>query len=61
MDPEVQSLVDRCEYLMKIDDGDTSWDLINGYFGEVWNRCKPNSFERVALAAVYKRMMLKWH
>lgn len=61
MDPIAQSLVEHCEHLMTANDYDTSWELINGYFGKVWNKMKPDSPERVALSAVYKRMMLKWH
>lgn len=60
MDPEAASLVARCEHLLDINDANTAWDL-QGYFGDVWNRMQPDSPERVAMADVWKRMMLKWH
>lgn len=60
MDAEVASILARFEHLLEIDDADTAWDL-QEQLVTIYNRQPPNSAERIAIADVWKRMMLKWH
>ena len=60
MDAEVTSVLTRFEHLLATDDADTAWDL-QQHFVDTYNRQPPNSEARIALADIWKRMMLKWH
>lgn len=60
MDIHVEELVQTMEDLLKRDDAETAWHLQQD-FANVWNAQKPNSPEREAMAAVWKKMMFKWH
>ena len=48
------------ENLLAANDADTAWDM-QERFAEIWNEQAPNSPEREAMAAVWKKMMIKWH
>ena len=60
MNPQVQSIVNLMENLLAADDADTAWNM-QEKFAEIWNEQAPNSPEREAMAAVWKKMMIKWH
>ena len=60
MNSQVQSIVNLMENLLAANDADTAWDM-QERFAEIWNEQAPNSPEREAMAAVWKKMMIKWH
>ena len=60
MNSQVQSIVNLMENLLAADDADTAWNM-QEKFAEIWNEQAPNSPEREAMAAVWKKMMIKWH
>jgi hypothetical protein len=60
MDMHVEELVRTMEQLLKEDDAETAWYLQKD-FANVWNAQAPDSPERQAMAAVWKKMMIKWH
>ena len=53
-------MIDNMERLLDQDDGHTAWYL-QKEFCRIWNAQKPDSPEREAMAAVWKKAMLKWH
>ena len=53
-------MVEIMEKLLNQDDATTAWYL-QSEFSRIWNAQKPNSAEREAMAAVWKKMMNKWH
>ena len=60
METEAYYMVKTMEKLLAEDDPETAWYL-QKEFASVWNAQPPNSLEREALAAVWKKAMLKWH
>ena len=60
MNSQVQSIVNLMENLLAANDADTAWNM-QGKFADIWNEQAPNSPEREAMAAVWKKMMQKWH
>ena len=60
MNSQVQSIVNLMENLLAANDADTAWNM-QERFAEIWNEQAPNSPEREAMAAVWKKMMIKWH
>ena len=60
MNSQVQSIVNLMENLLAADDADTAWNM-EGEFAKIWNEQAPNSPEQKAMAAVWKKMMQKWH
>ena len=60
MEYEAREIIDIMENLIEKDDARTSWYL-QSEFSRIWNAQKPNSPEREAMAAVWKKAMLKWH
>lgn len=60
MDAEVTSIITRFEHLLATNDAETAWNL-QEQFVTTYNRQPPNSEGRIALANIWKRMMLKWH
>ena len=60
MNSQVQSIVNLMENLLAANDADTAWNM-QEKFAEIWNEQAPNSPEREAMAAVWKKMMIKWH
>jgi hypothetical protein len=53
-------MVETMEKLLADNDVATSWNLQSD-FARVYNAQPPNSAEREAMAAVWKKMMDKWH
>jgi hypothetical protein len=60
MESEAYEMVKTMERLLQEDDGETAWYLQND-FARIWNNQLPNSPERVAMAEVWKKSMIKWH
>ena len=60
MDIEARDMIDIMERLLDQDDGHTAW-YMQKEFCRIWNAQKPDSPEREAMAAVWKKAMLKWH
>lgn len=60
MQVEAKEMIAIWERLLANDDADTAWNM-QEEFGRVWNAQKPNSPEREAMAAVWKKAMIKWH
>lgn len=60
MDMHVEELVRTMEDLLEQNDSETAWYLQKD-FANVWNAQQPNSPEREAMAAVWHKMMIKWH
>jgi hypothetical protein len=60
MEYEVREIVNIMENLLERNDGMTAWYL-QSEFSRIWNAQKPDSVEREVMAAVWKKMMLKWH
>ena len=53
-------MVQIMEKLLNQDDAMTAWYL-QSEFSRIWNAQKPNSPECEAMAAVWKKAMIKWH
>ena len=60
MDYEATEMVAIMEKLLIEDDATTAWDL-QSEFSRIWNAQPPNSESREAMAAVWKKAMMKWH
>ena len=60
MDYEASDMVAIMEKLLSEDDAMTAWYL-QSEFSRIWNAQPPNSESREAMAAVWKKAMLKWH
>jgi hypothetical protein len=60
MESEAYEMVKTMEKLIKEDDADTAWCL-QKEFASVWNKQLPDSPERIAMAVVWKKSMIKWH
>lgn len=60
MEYEATEMVQIMEKLLNQDDAMTAWYL-QSEFSRIWNAQKPNSPEREAMAAVWKKAMIKWH
>jgi hypothetical protein len=60
MDPEAVQMCNTWEKLLETNDGETAWNM-QGEFARVWNKQKPYSKEREAMAAIWEKAMIKWH
>jgi hypothetical protein len=60
MDYEAREICDIMERLLERDDANTAWYLQDA-FSRIYNKQAPDSEERVLMADIWKRMMLKWH
>jgi 5-methylcytosine-specific restriction endonuclease McrA len=60
MECEAREIINIIENLLEKDDAMTAWYLQDA-FKRIWNKQEPNSPEREALAAVWKKMMIMWH
>ena len=60
MENQAYEMVKTMEKLLADGDADTAWNLQNA-FTRVYNAQSPNSVEREAMAAVWKKAMDKWH
>ena len=60
MDAEAARIISMMRTFIDQDDADGAWDAEKD-FARVWNTLPPNSPERVAMAALWKEMMIKWH
>ena len=60
MENEAYEMVKVMEKLLIEDDAETAWYL-QKEFASVWNKQLPDSPERMAMAEVWKKSMIKWH
>ena len=60
MENQAYEMVNTMEKLLIDNDAETAWHL-QGAFTRVYNAQPPNSPEREAMAAVWKKMMFRWH
>jgi hypothetical protein len=60
MDYEATEMVAIMEKLLIEDDATTAWNM-QTEFCRIWNAQPPNSDSREAMAAVWKKAMMKWH
>lgn len=60
MNYEVERIIDCMERMLANNDADSAW-YMHSSFAKIWNAQAPNSPEREAMAAVWKKMMIKWH
>jgi hypothetical protein len=60
METQAYEMCETMEKLIADDDADTAWNLQSA-FTRVYNAQPPNSPEREAMAAVWNKMMNKWH
>ena len=60
METEATRMVATMEKLLADNDAATAWNLQNA-FTRVYNAQQPDSAEREAMAAVWKKAMDKWH
>ena len=60
MEYEAREICAIMERLLERDESDTAWYL-QSEFSRIWNKQAPNSEERVLMADIWNRMMLKWH
>ena len=60
MENKAYEMVKTMEKLLADNDAATAWNL-QGAFVRVYNAQPPDSVEREAMAAVWKKMMDRWH
>lgn len=60
MEYEAREICEIMEKCLRENDAKTAWYL-QSEFARIWNKQAPNSPERVAMAAVWEKSMLKWH
>jgi hypothetical protein len=60
MENQAYEMVKMMEKLLADNDAQTAWDL-QGEFMRVHNAQPRDSVEREAMAAVWKKAMIKWH
>jgi hypothetical protein len=60
METEATRMVAIMEKLLAENDANTVW-VMQGEFTRIFNAQPPNSPEREAMAAVWKKSMIKWH
>ena len=60
MENQAYEMIQTMEKLLTEGDAETAWNL-QGAFTRVYNAQPPNSPEREAMAAVWKKAMDKWH
>ena len=60
MEDQAYEMVATMEKLLADGDAETAWNLQNA-FTRVYNAQSPDSAERKAMAAVWKKAMDRWH
>jgi hypothetical protein len=60
MENQAYEMIQMMEKLLTDDDAATAWNL-QSEFARVYNAHPPHSAERKAMAAVWEKMMVRWH
>lgn len=60
MENAAYEMVETMEKLLTDNDAEKAWHLQSAFM-RVYNAQSPNSAEREAMAAVWKKAMIKWH